>query len=152
MDNEVFRKTYRAINERFCPFEKSILTNSCRCSRARRFCIAEREGVGCGSEKAQARCLELIDLFRRKARFALKATGEDVVLPHAKAMRIQVGGLRGLHFVLSPHEPVPESIQDIHGTIEQVLERFGTLAALPFQPIIQQIAAYKGRRRLRRRR
>ena len=33
MDNDVFRSTYRAINERFCPYEKSILTNNCECLR-----------------------------------------------------------------------------------------------------------------------
>jgi len=149
MDNEVFRKTYRSINERFCPFEKSILTNKCGCSRARRFCIAEREGVNCGSDEAQARCLELLDLLRRQARFALKSMDAHAALPHAKAMRIQIGGLRGLHAVLTPNEPIPEKIEDIHGTLNAVLERFRTLAALPYQRIIQQIAAYQGRRRFR---
>ena len=43
MDNEAFRTTYRAVNERFCPYEKAILTNQCCCSRAKRFLIAERE-------------------------------------------------------------------------------------------------------------
>jgi len=150
MDNEVFRRTYRAVNERFCPFEKSILTNNCGCSRGRRFCIAEREGVSCGSDAAQAQCLELLDRLRRQARFALKATDERAALPHAKAMRVQVGGLRGLHAVAMPDEPVPETIEDIHGIIEAALDRFHTLFALPYQPIIRQIAAYRGRRRLRR--
>lgn len=119
MDNEVFRKTYRAINERFCPFEKSILTNNCGCSRGRRFCIAEREGINCGS---------------------------DAALPHAKAMRVQVGGLRGLYAVVMPAASVPETIADIHGIIEAALDHFHTLADLPYQPIIRQIAAYQGRR------
>jgi hypothetical protein len=146
MDNETFRETYRAINERFCPYEKSILTNNCRCSLSHRFCIAEREGVHCGSDAAQARCLELLDTLRRQARFALKSTDDRAALPHAKAMRIQVGGLRGLHAALAPDEPVPAKIDDIHGLIEAAIARFGDLASLPFQPVIQQIAAYKGRR------
>ena len=150
MDNEVFRRTYGTINERFCPFEKSILTNNCACRQARRFCIAEREGVSCGSEVARSRCLQLLDLLRRKARFALKATDEGAALPHAKAMRIQVGGLRGLHSVLSPEEPIPVKIEDIDVIVEAALARFGDVAALPYQPIIQQVAAYKGRRRFRK--
>jgi hypothetical protein len=150
MDNEVFRKTYRSINERFCPFEKSILSNECGCSRARRFCIAEREGVNCGSDEAQTRCLELLSLLRRQARFVLKSMDAHAALPHAKAMRIQVGGLRGLHAVLTPGEPIPQKIEDIDGIVNAVLERFRTLAGLPYQRIIQQIAAYKGRRRFRR--
>lgn len=149
MDNEVFRKTYRAINERFCPFEKSILTNNCECSQARRFCIAEREGVNCRSSQAQARCLELLDLLRRQARFALKTTDEGTALPHAKAMRVQVGGLRGLHAAVADDGMIPTKIKDIHAIIEAALQRFDSLAAVPFQPIIRQIAAYKGRRRSR---
>jgi len=136
-------------NERFCPFEKSILTNNCGCSRARRFCIAEREGINCGSDAAQTRCLELLDQLRKQARFALKATDEGAALPHAKAMRVQVGGLRGLHAVALPDAPIPDTIEDIHGVIEAALNRFHTLAALPYQPIIRRIAAYKGRQRRR---
>jgi hypothetical protein len=79
----------------------------------------------------------------------LKATDEHASLPHAKAMRIQVGGLRGLHAILAPEEPVPPKIDDIHRLVEAARERFGTLADLPFPAIIQQIAAYKGRRRFR---
>ncbi|MCB2263292.1 MAG: hypothetical protein LGR52_10205 [Candidatus Thiosymbion ectosymbiont of Robbea hypermnestra] len=151
MDNQVFRETYRAVNERFCPFEKSILTNHCRCSRAQRFCIAEREGVRCGSDAAQARCLELLDHLRRQSRFALRMRDGQGALPHAKAMRVQVGGLRGLHAVALPEAPIPGIIEDIHGTIEAALARFPALAALPYQPIIRQIAAYQGRRKRSRR-
>jgi len=150
MDNEVFRETYQAINERFCPFEKGILTNHCRCSRAQRFCIAEREGVRCASDAAQAQCLELLDHLRRQARFALKTTDGKTALPHAKAMQVQVGGLRGLHAAVWPDAPVPGIIEDIHGLIEAALERFHALTALPYQPIIRQIAAYQGRKRSHR--
>ena len=149
MDNELFRRTYRDINERFCPFEKGILTNNCACSRARRFCIAEREGVHCNSDEAQSRCIELLELMRQKARFALKSTEERSALPHAKAMRVQVGGLRGLHAAVQPDEAVPVKIPDINGIVEAAIARFGDLASVPFQLVIQQIAAYKGRRRLR---
>jgi len=150
MDNEVLRRTYHAINERFCPFEKSILTNHCRCSQAHRFLIAEREGVGCGSDADQARCQELLDHLRRQARFALKTRDGEATLPHAKAMRVQVGGLYGLHAAVMPDAPIPATIEDIQGLVALAWERFHALAALPDQPIIRQIAAYKGRKRSRR--
>jgi hypothetical protein len=150
MDNEIFRKTYHAINERFCPYEKSILTNNCDCSLARRFCIAEREGVHCSSDAAQAQCLKLLELLREQARFALKVTDAGAALPHARAMRVQVGGLRGLHAALNPQEPIPAHIVDIHGIIEDARARFGDTENLPFQPIIQQIAAFQGRKRKHR--
>ncbi|ESQ10426.1 MAG: hypothetical protein N838_14635 [Thiohalocapsa sp. PB-PSB1] len=152
MDNEIFRKTYNAINERFCPFEKSILTNNCRCSLAKHFCIAEREGVQCTADHAQERCIALLDLLRTRARFALKTTTEHAALPHAKAMRVQVGGLRGIQAALTPQDEVPNQIDDIDAVIRAAVEQFGSLNALPFQIIVQQITAYRGRRPLRSRR
>lgn len=152
MDNETFRQTYRDINERFCPYEKTILTNNGACSRAERFCIAEREGVHCRSDAAQDRCLRFLDILRQQARFALRAALGAGALPHAKAMRIQVGGLRGLHAVLKPDRPIPHPIPDVNALVQGSEERFGDLGELPFQVIVQQIAAYKGRRPFRDRR
>ncbi|AFL72784.1 hypothetical protein [Thiocystis violascens] len=151
MDSDAFRSTYRAINERFCPYEKAILTNQCACSLANKFCLAEREGVQCGSDPAQARCLELLERLRQQARFALKSTATSGALPHAKAMRIQVGGLRGIQAALTPEEPAPMFIEDIRATVEKAIARFGALDRLPFPLIMQQIAAYRGRPRSRSR-
>jgi hypothetical protein len=153
MDQDAFRQTYKEVNDRFCAFEKSVLTNQCECSQAERFCIAEREGVHCGSDEGQHRCLQLLELLREQARFALRTQSEDkALLPHGKAIRVQVGGLRGLHAVLEPGQPVPEQIPDVYGVIARAEQRFGDLAALPFSDIMPQIAAYKGRSRSRRRR
>lgn len=148
MDSDAFRSTYRAINQRFCPYEKAILTNHCACSQARKFCIAEREGVQCASDLAQTTCLELLERLRQQARFALKSIDTSSALPHAKAMRIQIGGLRGIQAALTPEEPAPMFIADIRATIEAAVARFGTLERLPFNVIMQQIAAYRGRQRL----
>jgi hypothetical protein len=151
LDQDQFRKTYHQVNERFCAYEKSILTNRCDCSQAERFCIAEREGVHCRSDAGQGRCLALLEFLRHQARFALKAAEGRSAMPHGKAMKVQVGGLRGLRAVLEPGAAIPERIDDVDGTIRDALGRFGSLDALPLQPIIQQIAAYRGRVRRRRR-
>ncbi len=147
MDQDAFRETYRNINDRLCVFEKSILTNQARCTCAERFCIAEREGVHCTSDDAQALCISLIDMLREQSRFALKTSDEQPALAHGKAMRIQIGGLRGLYAALYPGQPAPYPIPDINGLIESAIHRFGGIDSLPLQPIIQQIAAYRGRKR-----
>ena len=160
MDQDAFRRTYREVNERFCAFEKSILTNQCNCSQAERFCIAEREGVHCRSDEGQAQCLELLDILRREARFTLRSEPDQDrrTLPHGKAIRVQVGGLRGIRAVLAgtdvkPAEPgEPVEITDIHATVNAARRRFGALEQLPFSRIMQHIAAYRGRTRSRRRR
>lgn len=152
MDQDAFRQTYREVNERFCAYEKSVLTNQCECSQAERFCIAEREGVHCNSDEGQERCLTLLGLLREHARFALRTNAEEkALLPHGKAIRIQVGGMRGLHAVLAQDAQVPDPIPNIFGVIAQAEQTFGRLDALPFSEIMPQIAAYKGRTRSRRR-
>ncbi len=152
VDNEIFRETYRSINEHYCPYEKSLLTNNCQCSQAERFCIAEREGVSCRLAAAQHRCLQLLEILRAQARFALRTATLGAALPHARAMRVQVGGLRGLHRVLAPDGPIPHPIPDVHALVDAAQTQYGNLEALPFAPIIQQIAAYRGRQPFRERR
>jgi hypothetical protein len=137
------------LDERYCPYEPCILTNNAACSEARKRCIAEREEVRCGSDEAQSACIRLLEILRRQARFALHATDERAALPHAKAMRIQVGGLRGIQAALAPDEPVPDHIADIRRTVRAALGQFGDLSRLPFQDIVKAIAAYRSRRRLR---
>lgn len=154
MDQDAFRETYRDVNERACVFERAVLTNQCDCAHAERFCIAEREGVACDSAPGHERCALLLDLMRHQARFALKATTDPAqdAMPYGKAMRVQVGGLRGLHAVAHPDQPPPDNVPDVDGLIEQALRRFGALDALPFADIMPHIAAYRGRTRARRRR
>ncbi|MBV2121084.1 MAG: hypothetical protein KUF74_06490 [Candidatus Thiodiazotropha sp. (ex Ctena orbiculata)] len=149
MDQDAFRRTYREMNERICAYEKSLLSRHCDCSQAKKICIAEREGVHCISDEANAQCLELLKNLRHQARFALKSNNDNEVLPHGKAMRLQVGGLRGLFSVLYPDQTTPEVIEDVFQLISRAKAEFNSLDNLPFQTLIQHVSAYQGRRRLR---
>ena len=149
MDQDAFRKTYREVNEVFCAFEKSLLTNQCRCAHAERFCIAEREGVHCRDEAGQARCLAWLELLREQARFALRTDEERRLLPHGKAIRLQVGGMRGLSRILGDEHP---AVDDIDAALRAAEARFGDLHEIPFSEVMREVAAYEVRRRSRRRR
>ncbi|MBK1647994.1 hypothetical protein [Rhabdochromatium marinum] len=151
MDTQALRETYDEINQCGCPYEKAILTGQCECSRASRFCLAEREGVRCTADQARTRCLALLDILRGQARFALKTLDQNRALAHNKALRVQVGGLQGLHKALWPERKLPTAIGDIDALIEQAIAEFGRLDALPFGQIVQQMAAYPGLRRRRSR-
>ncbi len=146
MDQDAYHKTYHSMNERFCLFEKGILTSQCSCSRSARFYLAERIGVHCDSDEGQHRCSDLLELLRHHARFTLKNHSRGA-LPHGQAMRIQIGGLRGVHAVLNNEEAPPLCIEDIYLLLKQAVETYKSLDQLPFQEVIKQVAAYKGRRR-----
>lgn len=151
MDQDAFRSTYREVNERFCAFEKSLLTNQCTCSQSERFCIAEREGVHCLIDDGQSRCLQVLDSLREQARFALRTNNDNrKILPHGKAIRIQVGGMRGIYHVLNPEQPLPDPVIDINDILVQALEKYHSFERLPYSMIMQQIAAYETKKRARR--
>ena len=152
MDQDAFRRTYREVNEVYCAFEKSVLTNECQCPCAERFCIAEREGVHCRSENSQERCLHWLGLLREQARFALRTEEERAILPHGKAIRLQVGGMRGVRLLLDGERSDGRRIEDVDGTLAAAEARFGGLENLPFSAIMREVAAYEIRRRARRRR
>lgn len=147
MDQDSFLKTYRDSSECFCLFETSILTHRCRCSQADRFCIAEREGIECRSDEAQALCADFLEILREKARFVLKLHRERNPLAHGKALRLQLGGLRGLHVLLHPGEPLPLLIRDVHNTLTACRDRFGGLEEIPYQEVIKQVAAFQEKKR-----
>jgi len=150
VDQDAFRRTYHDVNDRACAYEKSILTNECVCSKAERFCIAEREGVHCGADDAQRQCLEVLALLREAARFALRASGEEGALPHGKAMKIQVGGLRGIRALFEPDAPAAGQIADVHALLCRAAQAYDGLGNLPFSQIMQQVAAYQVKKRSRR--
>jgi len=147
MDQDAFRQTYREVNERYCAFEKSVLTNRCDCSMAERFCIAEREGVHCRSEQGQQRCLNALALLREHAQFALRTREDKAILPHGKAMRIQVGGMRGIRALIEPDAEDPKAIPDVDALLARVEAAYGDLQSLPYSEIMPHIAAYEGRPR-----
>lgn len=151
MDQDAFRQTYRDVNERFCALEKSVLTNQCNCSESERFCIAEREGVHCNSDAAQARCLKVLSLLRDHARFALRTNEDKAILPHGKAIRLQVGGMRGIRALLEPHAEDPLFIPDVAALLLSAEAQFGRLEDLPYSEVMPAVAAYQGRSRKRRR-
>jgi len=151
MDQDAFRETYQEVNERYCAFEKSILTNQCTCSQSEKFCIAEREGVHCKIDDGQSRCLEILSELREQAKFALRSDNKSKgVLPHGKAIRIQVGGMRGISHATYPDQPIPDKVQDVDRILLATLEKFTDFSKLPFSNIMQQIAAYEIKKRSRR--
>lgn len=164
MDQDVFRQTYREVNEQACVFEKAVLTNQCNCRQAERFCIAEREGVRCGSAAGQTRCLKWLEHVRQQVRFALRTQDQEVLRAHGKAIRIQVGGIRGLADLLDEAGLAHAGTADIDGLLDLAERHSGRhaggrpgaggsgFAALAFGPIIRAIQAYQGRVRSRRRR
>ncbi len=145
-ENE-FRSTYKAVNERRCVFEKTILSRHCSCLCSTRFFLADREGIHCESEQAQQRCTELLAMMRDRARFALKLKTVAEALPHTSEIKVQSGGMLGLQRCLHPELRSRTEVDDIAGLIASGIKAYGSLTDFPFQEITRSIADYEGRKR-----
>jgi len=145
MEEQEYRATYQAINQRRCIFEKAINSRRCNCEQSVRFYLADREGVSCNSNIGNRRCIEFLDTMRRNARFSLQLTQADGPLPHNKEIRVQTGGLLGLQELLHPEAGSSESVVNIYGLVEQAISKFKQLDALPYERIVQAIVSFKGR-------
>jgi len=142
MDETEFKTTHAQFNARPCAFGKALLTRCCGCARSQKVLLAERETMTCLSPAAHERCTAALATLREKALFALRLTHLAEQLPHGKEIKVECGGMIGLQAALSGTTgPVP----DIHGLLDLALERFGTLADLPYSEIVKGVVNYKAR-------
>lgn len=147
MEEEEYRATYQALNQRRCVFEKAVNSRRCNCRQAARFHLADREGVACESETGNALCIALLDILRRKARFSLHITHADAPLPHAKEIRVQIGGMLGLQKLLHPELAQADSVRDINRLAAEAIDRYGCIEDLPYELIVQTLVGFEGRRK-----
>ncbi len=143
VDETAFHRARQAAIALPCVFERALLVCDCRCALARRQNLAEREGIGCLSLKAQAGCTRLRELLLRNATFALKLPSAPAPIPHAKQLKAQCGGLHGLAVALTGREEV----SDVAMLVLDARNRFGSLEALPYSEIVRSIASFEVRRR-----
>lgn len=147
MEEQEYRATYQALSQRRCVFEKAINSRRCNCTQSARFHLADREGVACESDAGNALCIALLDTMRRKARFSLHVTHADGPLPHAKEIRVQIGGLMGLQKLLHPDLTQADSVKNINGLAVEAIDRYKRIEDLPYELIVQTLAGFQGRRK-----
>ena len=148
VEEEQYRKTYRTFNERRCVYEKAINSRQCTCQRSQRFNLADREGVACQSQQSHQRCSTLLILMRQNASFALKLADHDgSPLPHAKEMKVQMGGLLGLQQLAFAEKHNMTSVDNVDDIIQQAIKLFNKLEDIPFNEVVKSITQFKGRPR-----
>jgi len=151
MEEQEYKATYQEVNPFPCPFGKAILSSRCGCQHFQRVNIAEREAAACRVPEAHTTCTFLLDKLYQNAQFALKLPKLDAPLPHAKAMKVQCGGLLGLKKVLHFSTPEDETKQvtNIYAIVTQALKEFESIEQLPYQEIIRDVVHYVAREKRR---
>jgi len=141
MDERAFDAARQALILPPCVFARALLSGCAQCALAKRSAMAEREFVTCTSEVARIHCGTLNDLLRERARFTLRLPRHGEPLVHAKAMKLQCGGLRGLQRALeAPHN-------DVHAMMQRAMQDGGSLLDLPWERIVASISNWVLRKR-----
>lgn len=122
-----------------CAFDKALLARAGCCALARREPQAEGERLACGSPAALADCTTLVGLLRERSTFVLRLSRGPLM--HAQALKLQCGGLRGLKNALQTTD------DDVHRVVGQAQQRWGSLAELPWDAVVREVAAWPPRRR-----
>jgi hypothetical protein len=142
-NEDAYRDARKSVNPTPCAFEKGVLARCVACSKAEKHLLAERETVNCSDADAQARCTELKTLLRSHSAFALRIPRIGSQLPHAKELKIQCGGLKGLQTTVNG----ADGVEDVFALIESALSAHGALDAFPFSEIVQGVVHFEARRR-----
>lgn len=130
-----------------CPYSGTLVSEQFACPLAKT--VVRRGGpeVECTSQVAHTRCASL---FQRMKEVALPAFGvEDdlLAMPHSVLVKIQYGGLLGLQRILGEVSEETSTVADIDGLCESAVQRYNNVASIPCQTFVQDMTAYKLRRR-----
>lgn len=142
MDEDKYRETYRSVNPLQCPFEKTLNSRRCQCTKMEKLHLADRECVGCLDKTAWQNCLDFLQLLRINAKFALKLTEVDGPLPHGKEIKVQNGSVIGLQKLFNPDT---ENKPDIYLLLNQALTKYEQFENLPLDQLMQSIVNFKAR-------
>lgn len=142
MDENKYRETYRSVNPLQCPFEKTLNSRRCQCSKMEKINLADRECVGCLDKQAWQNCRDFLELLRKNALFALKMTEVELPLPHGKEIKVQNGSIIGLHKLFNQPE---DNKPNIYKLLEQALNEYQTFEQLPLDQLMQSIVNFKAR-------
>ena len=146
-----FKAALKDINHQKCAFAKIVLNRKAGCEYAQKILLAEREGMNCISPTGLMLCQQWTKYLQEKCLFALKIDDLSAELPHGKAVKLQLGGLIGLHNTL--HDSPPEiPISNIVDLLQQAKTAFDQLDKIPLEHIIPAISAYQNKTRSRRKR
>jgi hypothetical protein len=130
-----------------CPFRQALLPGDFGCSHAQPVTRREGPDIACGSAEAHDRCGELLARLREVGLPALGYTDDLNELPHAVAVKVQMGGLLGLRRLLDPPSAASTVVEDVGATVAQAVARYGSTVAVPYAELVPDMASYRLKRR-----
>lgn len=128
-----------------CPFSHTLVGDSFGCSRAST--VTKRDGphTVCTEGAAAARCAALFEAFKEAALPIFDVPDDLEQMPHSVPVKIQFGGLLGLHQALNPGDS--GVITDIHALVDAALRQYGDTDGIPCADFTRNMLHYQIKRR-----
>jgi len=147
MDEDQYRSTLSNIVTENCAFERSVLARHCLCQKAHRFNLAEREGIRCEAGLRNKNCVRLKKFLRENVNFTFHLKDSNEVLPYAKQIKMQAGGLIAIQELLATGEKESVKVEDVYQLIIDLECQYPDLTTLPLVDILHKISIFKVRQR-----
>ena len=139
-----------------CPFAAPLTAGKAGCHNAQEVVRRGGSEYDCRSAPDHAVCLALFERLKAAALPAFGVEDDLLSMPHSTLIRIQGGGLLGLHRLLAdqPGEVgrADPEIADVADLVDRARQRYGDLALLPVAGLTAEMRAYQLERRGSRRR
>ncbi len=136
--------------ENHCAFSQTLIGGQFTCAHAE--AVVRRGGaeIACRSADASLRCATLLQSLKDAALPTFGVTDDLLSMPHSVLVKIQFGGLLGVRRLLDAGGDATGSVADINALLEQALDKFGILNAIPCADIIDDMTGFQPRRRGKR--
>lgn len=129
-----------------CAFSNTLITGQFGCDKAEQVTRRGGPDIACTSEAAHQRCEKLFQQMKAAALPAFGVEDDLLSMPHSVLVKIQHGGLLGLQRLLGAAAG-SEGVKNIHVLVDQAVEKYNHLDAIPCPALVQDMTGYKLRRR-----
>jgi hypothetical protein len=130
-----------------CAFSNTLITGQFGCDKAEQVTRRGGPDIACTSEAAHQRCEKLFQQMKAAALPAFGVEDDLLSMPHSVLVKIQHGGLLGLQRLLDGAAG-SEGVKNIHALVNQTIEKYNSLDAVPCPALVQDMTTYKLRRRV----
>jgi hypothetical protein len=131
-----------------CAFSNTLITGQFGCDKAEQVTRRGGPDIACTSDAAHQRCEKLFQQMKAAALPAFGVEDDLLSMPHSVLVKIQHGGLLGLQRLLESGTAGSGAVQNVHALVDQAVEKYNHLDAIPFPALVQDMTTYKLRRRV----
>jgi hypothetical protein len=130
-----------------CAFSNTLVTNQFACENAEQVTRRGGPDIACTSDAAHQRCEKLFQQMKAAALPAFGVEDDLLSMPHSVLVKIQHGGLLGLQRLLDGATGSGD-VKNVHALVDQTIEKYNSLDAVPYPALVQDMTTYKLRRRV----